>query len=158
MKKSLGRLTVLAGSLAVAIICTGGLGVGRADSGKKSPVKFEAGQLWRYQTRASEPKSRVLIQRVEHNERLGEIVHIRVTNIKFKGPNGGDFQVLPHLPYSGSALRKSLTELESSGNSVPSDYLEGYRVWREAFDAGKGGVFTLDVASVLDGMEKGVSK
>jgi hypothetical protein len=151
------RAARLAGSLAVAIICTRGLGVGRADIGKKSPVKFEAGQLWRYQTRAKEPKSRILIQRVEHNEKLGEIVHVRVTNLKFKGPYG-NVVVLPHLPYSGTALRMSLTELESSGNSVPSDYLEGYTVWREAFDAGKGGVFTLDVASVLDGMEKGVSK
>jgi hypothetical protein len=33
-----------------------------------------------------------------------------------------------------------------------------YKVWREAFDAGKGGIFTLDVASVLEAMEKGISR
>lgn len=80
-----------------------------------------------------------------------------LTNLAFKGPKG-KVAVLPHLPFSGTALRSSLIALESSGNEVPEDYLAGYKVWREAFDAGKGGIFTIDVAAVLDAMEKGVSK
>jgi hypothetical protein len=120
---------------------------------KVTDIAFKAGQVWTYQTRKHEPTSRILIQRVEHDPKAGEIVHIRVMNLSFKGPKGS-ISVLPHLPYSGASLRKCLVALESSGNTVPSDYEAGYKIWREAFDAGKGGIFTLDVAGVLDGMEK----
>jgi hypothetical protein len=132
-------------------------GVGRGENAKMTATKFQPGQLWQYRARASEPRSRILIQRVEQHEKLGEIVHIRITNLAFKGPKG-NVDVLPHLPFSGPALRKSLTKLESSGNDVPNDYLDGYKMWHEAFDAGKAGIFTADVASVLDGMEKGLAK
>jgi hypothetical protein len=150
------RRAFLVGGLSLAAASLGP-SVGRAENQKMTSTKFQAGQIWQYQTRAKEPRSRILIQRVEENEKLGEIVHIRVTHLAFKGPKG-NIEVLPHLPFSAPALRKCLTKLESSGNDVPSDYLNGYKVWREAFDAGKGGIFTLDVASVLETMEKGVSK
>jgi hypothetical protein len=120
-------------------------------------VEFEAGQLWTYQTRKSEPTSRILIQRVERDPKAGEIVHIRVVNLGFKGPKGM-IRELPHLPYSGASLRQCLVALESTGNPVPPDYEAGYRVWRQAFDSGKGGLFTLDVASVVYAMEKAMEK
>jgi hypothetical protein len=151
------RRTFLALGLGLVASTLGQRRAIHADNKNANSMKFQAGQLWRYRTRPKEPKSRILIQRVEQHEKLGDIVHIRVTNLVFKGPNG-NVDALPHLPYSGEALRKCLTTFESSGNDVPSDYLAGYKMWREAFDAGKGGIFTLDVASVLDGMEKGVSK
>jgi hypothetical protein len=116
-------------------------------------VAFQAGQLWTYQTRTDEAASRILIQRVEHDANAGEIVHIRVVNLRFQGPRGVINQI-PHLPYSGPALRKCLIALESSGNEVPPDYEAGYKIWREAFDTGTGGIFTLDVAGVLEGMEQ----
>jgi len=150
------RRAFLVGGLALALACLDP-GVGRAENQKMTSTKFQAGQIWQYQTRAKERGSRILIERVEPNDKLGEIVHIRVTGLAFKGPKG-TIEVLPHLPFSAPVLRKCLTKLDSSGNDVPGDYLSGYKVWREAFDAGKGGIFTLDVASVLDAMEKGVSK
>jgi hypothetical protein len=127
--------------------------VGKAPS--VDDIAFKAGQLWTYQTRKHEPKSRILVQRVELDPK--EIVHIRILNLAFKGPKGTITEI-PHLPYSGSSLRKCLVALESSGNRVPSDYEAGYKIWREAFDSGKGGIFTLDVAGVLDGMEKATAQ
>ncbi len=132
----------------------------RGEPGKAAKVNeaaFKAGQLWTYQNRKHEPNSRILIQRVEQDPKAGEIVHIRVVALSFRGPKG-IIATIPHLPYSGPSLRKCLRALESSGNKVPSDYEAGYKVWREAFDSGKGGIFTLDVAGVLDGMEKAVVK
>jgi hypothetical protein len=120
-------------------------------------LAFEAGQLWTYQTREDEPASRILIQKVEHDAKVGEIVHIRVVNLAFKGPKG-IIRQLPHLPFSGPSLRQCLLALESSGNGVPPDYEAGYKIWREAFDTGKGGVFTLDVAGVVDAMEKSMQR
>ena len=133
-------------------------GSDRGKVAKVNDVAFKAGQLWTYQTRKHEPKSRILVQRVELDPKAGEIVHIRVLNLSFKGPKGSLIAEIPHLPYSGPALRKCLVALESSGNRVPPDYEEGYKVWREAFDSGKGGIFTLDVAGVLDGMEKAAAQ
>lgn len=124
-----------------------------ANGARAQTQEFETGQLWRYKTRPTEGDSRILIQRVEYDERLGEIVHIRVVGLKFKGPKG-PLSVLPHLPYSGPALRKCLTALESSGDRVTTDYLEGYEVWQEA----RGGIFTADVASVLDSIEKATAQ
>jgi len=155
LRVKLSRRSVLVGGLCLAA-APAYPAAARGEKAKMTPTKFQPGQLWQYRTRASEPRSRILIQRVEQHEKLGEIVHIRVTNLVFKGPKG-NIDVLPHLPYSGTELRKSLTKLESSGNGVPSDYLDGYKVWREAFDAGKAGIFTADVASVIDGMEKGLA-
>ena len=42
-------------------------------------------------------------------------------------------------------MEQSVTTLERESGPVP-DYSEGYRLWREAYDAGKGGVFTIPVA------------
>jgi hypothetical protein len=153
--KSLLHKFLVVGCSALTLVGTQALA--RADSVQERKVDFRPGQIWRYQTRPHEPKSRILIQRVDPNEKLGEIVHIRVTSLAFKGPRG-KVAVFPHLPFSGKALRNCVVALESSGNEVPTDYMDGYKIWREAFDAGKGGVFTVDVASVLDAMEKGASK
>src|SRR4051812_43631335 len=82
--------------------------VGKA--AKVKDIAFKAGQRWTYQTRKHEPKSRILIQRVELDPKAGEIVHIRVENLAFKGPKGSIAEI-PHLPYSGPSLRKCLVAL-----------------------------------------------
>lgn len=113
----------------------------------------QVGQVWRYHTRANESQSRVLVQRVESDAKLGELVHIRVTDVHLKGPKG-PITVMPHVPITSTALRGSVTELESRGNPVPSDYLEGYALWKEAAASGKGGAFTLPVADVIDAVQE----
>ena len=62
----------------------------------------------------------------------------------------GDGQTrIPHLPFAESAIEQSVTTLERESGPVP-DFAEGYRLWREAFDAGKGGVFSIAVADAFD--------
>jgi hypothetical protein len=151
------RSVLLTSLTLVAIVLVGVRAPEAGEPRKVQKMDFKPGQMWQYRTRPQEPKSRVLIQRVERNDKFGEVVHIRVVGLAFKGPKG-NVSVLPHLPFSGAGLRGCLTVLESSDNEVPADYLAGYKVWREAFDAGKGGVFTGDLAAVLDAMEKGTSK
>ncbi len=120
---------------------------------KASVTSFAAGQVWRYKARAQEPASRVLILLVERDAKLGEIVHIRVSGLHLKGPKGETSQV-GHLPYQSESLRSSLLSLEARDKPVPPDYQGGYKEWKQAFDSGKAGVFTVPLFELLNGFEK----
>jgi hypothetical protein len=50
--------------------------------------------------------------------------------------------------FAESAIERSVAALERETGPLP-DYAEGYRQWREAFDAGKAGVFAIAVAAAL---------
>lgn len=63
---------------------------------------------------------------------------------------------LPHLPVSGKTLDTSVTTLVRTTKDLP-DIAPGYGLWREAFDRGKAGIFTLPVAKIIDGIEQGLS-
>jgi hypothetical protein len=118
-------------------------------------TELEAGQVWSYRTREGEAGSRVTICRVEESEALGEIVHVQVTDVAMASPSAPDgiARIVHHLPFSGEALRASLVELEGSAR-VPASYEEGYGIWREAFDAGEAGVFSISVAEAIGVMEE----
>lgn len=86
-----------------------------------------------------------MILKVEEGGKLGTIVHIALS-----GLNYGDGQTrIPHLPFAESAIEKSVVSLEQESGPIP-DFSEGYRLWREAFDAGKGGVFTISAAEAFE--------
>lgn len=124
-----------------------------------SAQDFAEGQVWSYKTRKGEESSRVLINKVETNPKLGKIFHISVSGVKVKNPRiaGGMSTDLPHFPVSEETLKKSLTQL--SGKSRPNpDYHEGYQTWKSAFDKGKAGVFTIDVADIVGAVEQAINK
>lgn len=111
---------------------------------------YAAGQVWAYKTRPGEEMSRVLIDNVEEDPKLGRIYHITVTGVhigKATAPTGFVGE-LSHLPVSEKTLTLSCTTLV--GQSAPSqNYVQGYRVWREAFEAGRAGVYTISVAEIV---------
>ena len=117
-----------------------------------------AGQVWTYHTRPGEEASRIIICRVEAHPKLGQIVHIHVSGVRLKNKHapGGSSDQIGHMPYSGEALRKSLTKLESSGAALPA-YEGGYQEWRGAFDQGEAGVWTLAVAEAIAAMESALA-
>jgi hypothetical protein len=115
---------------------------------------FAAGQVWAYKARPGEEASRIVICRVEADPKGGEIVHIHVKGVRLKNkhaPSGASDQI-GHMPYSGEALRKSLTTLESAGAALPA-FEDGYQEWRGAFDKGKAGVWTAPVSEAIAVME-----
>lgn len=127
--------------------------------GLASADDFAEGQLWGYHTRKGEENSRVLINKVETSPRLGKIFHISVLNVKVKNPriDGGLSTDLPHFPVSQETLKKSLTRLR--GKSAPNpNYREGYETWKNAFDQGKAGIFTIDVADIVDAVEHTINQ
>jgi len=107
--------------------------------------KFHAGQVWAFTPPTNQRNARLTILRVENDAKYGTIVHIAISGVFY-----GDGQTqIHHLPFAESAVARSVTTLERESGPVP-DFAEGYREWRKAFDAGKGGVFTGTVAEVFD--------
>ena len=120
---------------------------------------FSQGQVWSYRTRPSEPESSVLINLVETDPRFGKIFHISVRGVlvKNKQAPSGITTELPHFPVSRGTLEKSLVALQGRDSPNP-DYREGYETWKQAFDAGRAGVFDASVAEIVDLIEGVVSK
>ena len=93
----------------------------------------------------NQPNARLTVLRVESGGKLGTIVHIAISGVIY-----GDGQTqIQHLPFAESAIERSVTTLERESGPVP-DFADGYRQWRQAFDAGKGGIFTITVAEAFD--------
>lgn len=128
-------------------------------AGAATAQPYEAGQIWRYQTRPGEEQSRVLINKAETHETLGWIFHISVLAVQVKNPRieGGISTELPHFPVSTQTLKDSLLVLEGSQAPNP-DYLEGYEIWKAAFDKGEAGVFTINVADIVGVVEQTINQ
>jgi hypothetical protein len=107
--------------------------------------KFRAGQVWVFTPPTNQPNARLTVLRVEDGGKLGTIVHVAIS-----GASYGDGQTqIQHLPFAESAIERSVTRLERESGPVP-DFVEGYRQWRQAYDAGKAGIFTITVAEAVD--------
>ena len=109
------------------------------------PEGYRAGQVWAILTPPDQPDARVTVLRVDHHERLGTVVHISLSGVEL--PNGS--RVVEHMPLSLSAMNQTVTKLIRSNEPVNAN-VEGYRQWRRAVDAGKGGVFTEPVAQSFE--------
>ena len=113
--------------------------------------EYQTGQIWQYRTRPGEEQSRLYIAKIETLSNGERVFHIRLDKLKI--PNGklaGQVQtVLPHAPVSEKTLDISVTKLQGS-TSNPPDISEGYATWREAYDAGEGGIFTIPVSEIVD--------
>jgi hypothetical protein len=130
-----------------------------ASAGTAAAEPYDAGQVWRYQTRPGEENSRVLINKIEAHDKLGRIFHISVLAVQVKNPRiaGGISTELPHFPVSEQTLKDSL--LEQEGSQAPNpDYLEGYDIWKAAFDKGEAGVFTITVADIVGVVEQSINQ
>lgn len=120
--------------------------------------RFEDRQVWRYRTRAGEEGSRVVVGRVERWERLGVVVHVRLTGLRLANPRiaGGLSGTIDHLPLSEQALGDSVLELTTEPPDL-AGFEDGYASWREAFDRGQAGVFSVPLPEVLAFVERGLA-
>ena len=113
--------------------------------GTERPREYQAGQVWAILTPPDQPDARVTVLRVDHHPRLGTVVHITLSGVEL--PNGS--RVVEHMPLSLAAMNQSVTKLIREHEPVNAD-VEGYRQWRSAVAAGKGGVFTIPVAQSFE--------
>lgn len=112
--------------------------------------QYQPGQVWAYRTRPGEDSSTLTVLRFERADTLGVIVHVAVEGLTIRNPSAPDGLIrrLAHLPFAKDAIDRSVVRKVRDAGPVP-DYAEGYREWRRAFDAGKGGVFTITVAEAV---------
>ncbi len=131
---------------------------GFASSGVAADLTLKAGECWSYSTRPGEESSFLVIRKIETLPKLGEVIHISVFNLKIKSPSAprGFTDQAGHLPIAGANVRASL-KAKVQKNIPDVDWREGYRMWREAYDAGKGGVFTKPVSECVGFMEKAIT-
>jgi hypothetical protein len=117
--------------------------------------KFEVGQVWKYANRDGEDSSTLTILKIEKYVKGDTIIHIRVDGIKIYSPQAatGYTNYIGHLPFSEKAIAKSVTELVGQNDELP-DFSEGYTQWREAWDAGKAGYWTVDLKEAVEGIDK----
>lgn len=121
-------------------------------------LRFEAGQVWRMLARPQDGDAHVAVLDVIDHPELGQICSIAITGIKIRNAfiEGGVQTQLPHAPVTAQVLREAVTELtESDGPTADHPgFSEAYRQWREPFDAGEAGVFTISLWEILDLIEK----
>ena len=116
--------------------------------------KYSVGQVWSYRTRPDESESKLYIVRVTESDKLGPIYNIFLDGLSLKNPHiEGDQDVLPHAPVSAETLDASVTALVETRHSDLPDISEGYQTWKEAFDAGNAGVFTIPVSNIVQYIE-----
>ena len=116
--------------------------------------QFSEGQIWNYRTRSEEAASTFLINKIEVETELGEVYHISVFSVQVKNQHapGSVSTELPHIPVSRTTLELSVTTLVGQSPANP-DYVEGYATWREAYQAGSAGTFTVPVAEIIGFIE-----
>lgn len=110
--------------------------------------KYKVGQVWKYKTRPTEPKSTLTVLKVESTPTSGNIIHISVDSLRMANPQklSGGSSSIAHMPFAEAAIDSSVIALLNSNQAVSADYIEGYNIWREAFLAGKGGIFSIPVS------------
>ena len=116
--------------------------------------KYKIGQVWAYNTRQYESGSTITVVKTEADDQLGSIIHISVQGVRMKNPHHklGLSSIVSHLPCSEEAISDSVTHVVQENAALP-DFEEGYQEWREAFDAGKAGVWGIPIAKMIDAME-----
>ena len=114
--------------------------------------RYKIGQVWSYWTRPQEKNSSFVVVKVEKHPNLGNIIHIALRGLKIRTPNGDFIETINHVPMPETALDSSGARLQSEKADLP-DYEKPYRLWREAFDAGRGKVYGPSIAQVVQEVE-----
>jgi hypothetical protein len=141
-------LTLLVGLVIPSVPIFGG----RQDSGLKDTTdsKYKVGQMWSYKTRPGEEDSYFIVVKVETHPKLGNIVHIAVRKLRMQNPHSRDgiSANINHLPFSEEALNGSAVKVIKEKVDLP-DFRDGYKQWRDAFDAGRANIYTISLAQAV---------
>ena len=122
-------------------------------------MKYKVGQSYSYEARPGEEKSSLVIVKIDDDPKLGKIIHIALIGLKVKNRHipDGFTENVNHMPFALDAIEKSGLKLLKEKTDLP-DFEEGYRLWREAFEARRGGVYTITVAEAVGVIEKGLNQ
>jgi hypothetical protein len=137
----------------VIVACRRGSTAGGGSLSPATTSRYKPGQVWSFQTPADQPQALLTVLKVESHPKLSNIVHIALSGVSFS--NGGTN--VQHMPFAEAAIDKSVISLIREGEPLPQ-FQGGYQQWRDAFDAGRGGVFTITVAEGLETIRTAIAK
>ena len=120
-----------------------------------SNEKYKEGQVWSYKTRENESNSKIYIVKIEYNKTIGKIYHIYIDNLNIKNPyqKSKIQNNLSHSPVSEKTLDDSVIKIVTAKYENNINISDGYVAWKEAFDDGKAGVFTIPVNEIIQCIE-----
>ena len=120
---------------------------------------YRAGQIWGYRTRQGEEGSRLFIVKVDKHRGLDEIYHVYLDGLRLRNPfiEAGIQTTLGHAPLSVEALDASGMTLIAEDTDVLPDISEGYQRWKEGFDQGEAGIFTISAREIVECLEIAVN-
>src|SRR5262249_41656753 len=100
----------------------------------------------------------LVIIAIDNDVKAGHIVHVRFEGVNTPEPSSpsGSLDTIEHTPVSEASLREGLISLAETGCSPGS--LEGYQIWKKAFDEGKAGYFSRSPADVVAAIQEGLEK
>jgi len=112
-------------------------------------MRYAAGQIWKYHHRPGEEGSRLTIVHIDTEPGYGNIIHIAVGGLFIRATQAtpGHIHEMSHLPFTQDAIDQSVTDLVKTLPNPPAK--DGYLVWREAFDKGEAGVFSLPLIRLI---------
>lgn len=120
-------------------------------------MKYKVGQEWNYKTRKGEESSTLKILKIEEYPKHGKVIHISIGGLKVENRDieKGYANEFTHIPISEKALNESVTKLKNEKVKLPSK-IDGYDYWKEEFDQGIAGVFSISVSEIVDLMEESI--
>jgi len=114
---------------------------------------YAVGQVWHYHTRPEDEGSTVTIMKIEKAGDF-EIFHVYTEGLCLLYPMSekGIQETLPHMPLSRETLDMSVTTLKEVVTDLPGngDFEYGYGIWKEAFDAGEAGAYTISICRIFE--------
>jgi hypothetical protein len=127
--------------------------------GASTAREYAVGQVWTYHVRPGDESSTLQINKIDQDPTLGAIFHISVFGVHISGSRstGNIASELPHLPVSKQTLDASVEALSSNPYRQVA-YEQGYSIWRQAFDSGHGGVYTITIAEIISTVEKAIAR
>lgn len=137
--------------LLAASVLLSGQSMNRKES---ADSKYKVGQKWSYSARPGEEKSYLIVVKIDNEPKLGRIIHIALRGLKMKNPRSPDglSEDVNHMPFLEAAIEQSGLKLLKEKVDLPQ-FEEGYGLWREAFDAGRAGAYSITVAEAVAVME-----
>lgn len=118
---------------------------------EKDGLELKVQQVWKYKTREIEKNSTVQIVKIE-NVGGNEVIHLRINDVHFKKDINTPSTV-HHIPMDKEVFKNSITKL-TGYKKVDASYEDGYMQWREAFESGKGGIFTIGISEVMETLDQ----
>jgi hypothetical protein len=132
-------------------------GARTAKQDQSMPIDFKPGQIWTFKSRPHEPDAFICVLAVDTNDKLGQVVSIAIARVKIPNVNldGGIQESLPHAPITAAVLSEAVLDCVATDGPRADDpsIEDAYRQWREPYDKGEAGVFTISPADILDIIE-----